>query len=406
MRFFLQILPIMLLAVPAFAQECKIGMAYGHVFNLETGEEIEVTPEDLPNKLREVASCLQFALPDDAKQLNFDSNTLVDLPTLSQLIASFYDVTDEALAQEHIDLAWGLVKRSGLSRSRIEESGTGVGVSVEERDDLHPQLVDQYISNCRAAGVPVPGPIGASDWSEEIDISNDTTLIFTTATEMSIWLHGIDTNGQSTSDGFCVAFKRVLTGDIPIGTICMDEERSKACFFDNLKYVDGEKEPIRMLPEETLTSEFHDMAHVNDSENCSTCHIGDNPLLLHPGTTLHNIFQSGKTKNDDFDFVEFGLNDWCNPDPVASADGCSRCHDISLSSRPVTRNYCSVLRLAANTTMPLSRRSEHSHISLWPDEDGNFEDAAKAFEDYFSSLRELAEMCRSAGGQHGTCNQN
>lgn len=402
---FLFLLSIALIA-PALAQDCRYGHAYGHVFDLETGEEVYVTLESLADRLLEVSTCLQSERSAEADFLSYDSDALADLPLLTRFFVSFYYMPDEDGVLENIDLAWALVDRAGLSRAQIESDVAGAGYRVASQNDMHPHLVDGYISNCLSANVPVPGPIGGGDWSGKIDISKDTTLIFTTADEMSIWLHGIDENGVSTSDGFCVAFKRVLTSDIPIGTICMNEARTQACFFDNLKYAEGKARPERMTPEETLKSEFRDMAHVMDSENCSSCHVGNNPLLLNPETTLHKIFQTGKTKGADFDFVPFGDDgDWCNPDMVVSTDGCNRCHDIALSAKPAKRNYCSVLRLAANRTMPPSRRSEHSHISLWPDKNGSFEDEAKVFEDYFSSLRELGEMCGSYGGSSGTCSE-
>lgn len=393
-------------AAPAFAQDCRYGFAYGHVFDLETGEELHVTRENLADRLLQVGACLASEQSAEAKFLSFESDELADLPLLTRFFVSFYDMPDADGKLENIDLAWALVDQTGLSRAQIESDLADAGYRIASRNDWHPHLVDGYISNCRAADVPVPGPIGGNDWSDKIDISEETTLIFNTADEMSIWLHGIDQNGVSTSDGFCVAFKRVLTNDIPIGTICMNEARTQACFFDNMKYMEGEGKLQRMKPKETLESEFRDMAHVMDLENCSSCHVGDNPLLLHPGTTLHKIFQTGKTKSADFDFVSFGNDrDWCNPDTIASSDGCSRCHDIALSAKPARQNYCSVLKLAANTTMPPSRRSEHAHIRLWPGANGSFEDEAEIFEEYFSSLRELEEMCGSYGGISGTCSE-
>jgi len=393
-------------SAPAFAQDCRYGFAYGHVFDLETGDEVHVTPDSLADRLLEVSACLDSERTADANSLSLESDSLADLPLLTRLLASFYDMPDEEKILENINLAWALVDQAGLSRTQIERELADAGYRVALRNDLHPHLVDSYISNCRAAGVPVPGPIGGSDWSDRIDISAETTLIFSTADEMSIWLHGIDQTGESTSEGFCVAFQRVLTNDIPIGTICMNEARTQACFFDNLEYVEGEERPQRMTPQATLESEFSDMAHVMDSENCSSCHVGDNPLLLHPGTTLYNIFQTGRTKDAHFDFVPFDDDDgWCNPDTIVSTDGCNRCHDIALSARPAAPNYCSVLRRATNMTMPPSRRLEHSHISLWPDVNGIFEDEAEIFEEYFSSLRELEEMCSSYGGNSGTCSE-
>lgn len=400
-----QVLCILLLATaaaPGMAQECSYGTAYGHVFDTESGEEVNVTPDNLIDRLSVISSCFSSVQGGGVLIAPFDDEKQTEAIKISTFLLSL-NRSEGELSRKKADLAWVMLKRSGFDLEQIEKH---IGLSVngaEWKKDLHPQFVDQYISDCRAANVPVPGPIGGIDWSDEIDISDDATLIFSTAKEMSIWLHGIDENGNSTSEGSCVAFKRVLSGDIPVGTICMNEDRSKACFFDNLKYVDGSDDTERMELEETLTSQFSEMAHVLDSENCSSCHIGDNPLLLHPGTTLHKIFGSGTTKHDDFDFVEFVDGGWCNPDVVASNDGCNRCHDIALSSRPVARNYCSVLKLAANRTMPPSRHAGHSHISLWPDENGNFEARAEVFEDFFSSLRELGEMCRGLGGQTGTC---
>lgn len=386
---------------PVAAQECQYGSAYGTVYDFETGQEIDVTADTLPAFLSDLNACIESAIGDEKVALPFDSDAISGLSPTARFFAAFPQQPRSSLIKEQIELAWRLVDMAGIARSDIEAEAAVAGFRAVRLRSPTPHLVEAYIENCRNNGVPVPGPIGGDDWSEQIIITDETVLVATNAQFMSILLHGIDDSGTSTSEGFCVAFLRKLERETPIGTICMNEERSKACFFDNMKYEAGTGEPVRMDVEETLDSEFRNMALVSDSEDaCVACHVGDNPLIIHPGTTLSRIFGFGR-KDDDFHFVPFGEGDWCNPKPVESNTGCNRCHDIAQSGKG--SRYCALLRKAANETMPLSRTSAHKHIKLWPDEDGNFKPNAMVFEHYFPSLRELRQMCKSSGGLTGTC---
>lgn len=388
------------------AQDCKFTKAYGRVLDLESGLSVHATPETLPQLLLSIHDCVQARLPSNVQFVAVDNSQLAGLAIHEKLLVSLSDMPDENWIAEQLDVAWRLIDDAGISRSNLMNNVRGAGFGLDSQKLLRPHLVDPYIAECRDnAHVPVPGPIGGDDWSDEIDISEDKTLVFGDAESMSIWLHGIDETGTSTSDGFCVAFKRAFRDETLIGTICMNEARTKACFFDNKRYVAGLESTTRMTESATLQSEFNEFALVSDSERCQACHIGNNPLLLHPGTTLFEVFNRGKTIGANFEFVEFGEDNWCNPKPLSENGGCFTCHDIPEARRPIpgSKSFCSVLQLAANKTMPPKRQVHHSDIVLWPDENGDFPSDAEEFEDFFPSLRAIKNMCTSYGGMFGTC---
>ena len=206
-----------------------------------------------------------------------------------------------------------------------------------------------YITECRDAGVPIPPDWGTTAWTNQGVLTpnflgGDATVY---------------TYDSVAPRGGCIALPRTY-GDPSnialLGVICLGQDTSKACFWDNKDVPAGAVVPI---------SDFvggADLAAAGDI--CSDCHAGENPWVVHPDSALAS-------------WGHRMPNDWYQPlvhpawpqnpgpsmlletvDSDPDGNGCLNCHSSGFAGRfprvsTELSGYCnSVLRGASRETMP------------------------------------------------------
>lgn len=404
--------------VPAAGKEgetCAYGAAYGMVYDLVTGDEVKVTPDTVGPTMTQVRNCAEDRLADAERSRYAQQSQLLPIASAGAHAMERDIVLVELAAAISVDVT--VDEQSRITRRLLAQiGGSNVNEIVEHsgaRDLLaangwvrqtpgkYAQYVKQYLDNCRTAQVPVPDAISSGGhWSSPFDLAADAGKYFfgkDIKKKLTLWKY------DAGSQGMCVTLLREAYPDehgnqpVPlIGTICTDAGRKYACFFDNIVY--GKDGSTRRIDEATmLSTNFDQLAHPADyDDDCNLCHLGDNPLIVHPGMRLGEILNphADKTNSDQFAFVEFGapLLSWINPAPADSTGeggACMRCHDI-----PRTRtSYCStVLGNAANDTMPPSW-PHGENDEFWPDKDGCFSDSVSGLKKYFASMRRLKSIC-------------
>lgn len=405
---------------------CAYGAAYGIVYDLATGQEVKVTPDTLGPAMARVRGCAEHGLPDAERERYMQQSQQLQpasaVPRPAERDVILIELAAAISADRTVDgqsrIARRLLSQIGEDdvNAIIERGGARDVLAANgwltPKQNEHAPYVSQYLDNCRKAGVPVPNAIASGGhWSAPFDLAADAGKYFfgkDINKKLTLWKY--DAGGEGT----CVTLLREAHPDthgnqpVPlIGTICMDADRENACFFDNIVYgKDGNK--YRIDEAMMLGINFDQLAHPADYyDDCSFCHLGDNPLIVHPRMRLGEILNlhARSTKKDQFVFVRFGhpLVDWINPPPVDSTGqggACMTCHDL-----PKTRDdYCSmVLWNAANDTMPPDW-PHGKDDELWPGPDGCFPESVRRLEKYFESMRRLKSAC--FGGVEKPCSKN
>jgi hypothetical protein len=137
-----------------------------------------------------------------------------------------------------------------------------------------------YKLECEANSVPSPPKWTSPKWDFRGDITNEfissgsTTKVYTYT--------------STAPEGVCVALPRVsgTTAGL-LGVICLSKVTGKACFWDN--QVGGTTQPVGLNEEQTIPgpkfSGGIDLTALNAGQ-CTSCHAGENPFNIHPGTAL------------------------------------------------------------------------------------------------------------------------
>jgi hypothetical protein len=163
----------------------------------------------------------------------------------------------------------------------------------------------QYVDQCRAAGVPIP-----PDWTSPLWIkkggldaplapnqSPDKTFISENAFAEVFYAT------SSNPVGVCVALPRFTTqggnNAVLLGIICQGKVTGNACFWDNSRDTtnDGVKNGRgftigrnQFVPIVSTTGglSFSGGADLEGATGgaCTTCHAGENAFIVHPGTAL------------------------------------------------------------------------------------------------------------------------
>lgn len=232
---------------------------------------------------------------------------------------------------------------------------------------------EEYIRECRAAGVPIPPPMYSAAWTFQGTVDNE---FISEAGQTDLWVYT-----SSSPAGVCLALPRYFAGTgfsraELFGLICLGTQSNNACFWDNPK---GTFFPRDV---EVDISEFVGGVDLvaNGQGVCSDCHAGENPYVVHPEKPPF----SGLTP----DLMPLG---WHNPlvdaswphnpgptnllDATSSTGRCDSCHRVGSAGRfpdvsTELNGYCSVvLRTAAGTsskrTMPpfgMDRNQFIAHI--------------------------------------------
>ena len=219
-----------------------------------------------------------------------------------------------------------------------------------------------YIDECSALGVPIPPAWGSSQWRNRGVINNEFI------SESSV--AEVYTYQSSSPEGSCIALPRSNGNTIGLlGIICLGKASSVACFWDNQSGSPGQQFPI---PKGTTVplSQFNGGADLNGGTGgeCSGCHAGENPYIIHPGTNLGLPNLSDTVLRGDSWYFPLVADSWAQnlgpTDVVASlpgGDACVACHQNagSLGGRFPQLNtdirpfYCNtIVRRALQLTMP------------------------------------------------------
>lgn len=135
-----------------------------------------------------------------------------------------------------------------------------------------------YIAECQANGVPTPPDWGSGQWVSKGPLTVD--LLGTTPT---VEVFAFTSNSPL---GICVALPRSSGNWISLlGIICMGKSSGKACFWDN--QINDDQVPIPKGAPWPL-SQFAGGAELEggDGGECTQCHAGENPFIVHPNTAL------------------------------------------------------------------------------------------------------------------------
>lgn len=395
------------------AAACPYVPAYGTVYDTD-GNEVVEDEADRPKVLMEVLTCAAAQL--DAAQ------TARYLASIGPVIS---DVADPVTTTERLLLRTELAAAISTNATVRQQEAVARRVSGYLRD---PDVIDlanryeflktlrdngwkgldqgsvshdregEYIAQCRAAGVPVPPPIGTvgGGWSAETPLKTTPGDWMLSSPKPAVWTY---TDG----DGFCIALRRGVASTVALGTICSDMSQQHACFFDSLVYDDQGK--VRSLSEaEALTTDYSRLVHPEDIVNrCDGCHVGANPFIVNPHAPLGQLVRSlYSVKPSPFTYVGANAAGWWNPPffkaaPFSPESECISCHDLPGAD---TGSYCDrILHRAAGWFMP-PKWADHNtgpKVNLWPDSKTGCPPIATVppeLQDYVKSVHALAQMCR------------
>ncbi|TVZ74837.1 hypothetical protein BCL32_0160 [Rhizobium mongolense USDA 1844] len=398
---------------PPSNEPCNLIAAYGGIFEVPSGVEVEVSDDNRPGLLDRVHACVESELSDGAStRYRQMAGTLTgpDRSSTQQAERNFVEIelaaaiagTDAAEQQRQVArrLARGqlefdeIVKRQGAG-SVLKDS------SLDQDRVKYRNSVAAYQKSCVDAGVPVPGPLAtdpAWNYGGELDAEADRYFFRADWNDAEVW-----TYRGAASGGFCVMLVRRKANkeEQYAGTICTDRLQTNACFFDNVVY-DGSGTK-RIGWEDFKKRDFGELVHPKDGQDfCNMCHLGNNPFIVHPGTTLGKVVKSmyaaDVPNSQKFKFV--GLGDepspWFNFDPIvpSSPGGCFTCHGLP---KITSGRFCAgIVEIAANRTMPPGHWPPEPQIGapwFWPDSNGCFSEDLAPLADYFPSLVKLQSVC-------------
>jgi hypothetical protein len=135
-----------------------------------------------------------------------------------------------------------------------------------------------YIAECQANGVPIPPDWGTSAWVNKGPLTVDFLASTPTVEVFSF--------NSSSPLGVCIALPRSVGNSIKLlGIICMGKSSGKACFWDNQKN-DAQFSILKGMT--VPMSQFAGGAELEGGTGgeCTQCHTGENPFIVHPGTAL------------------------------------------------------------------------------------------------------------------------
>ncbi|UXI65849.1 hypothetical protein [Tahibacter amnicola] len=276
-----------------------------------------------------------------------------------------------------------------------------------------------YINECMDARVPIPPPIGQMDpngtagWKSQGFIPETIQFIVGTPAELRSY--------KSTSPaGMCYALPRYVDDTLDSvqfdGVICLSEETSKVCFWDNqmsgvgFTFDAGDQIPIGVPnlaidPEGRYQAGGYELLGGTGGV-CTDCHAGENPYITHPDADLgdgvlwsslsgppENLPTFAPNRYEPIVPAEWPQNDLSQAGPTVPVE-CGGCHVKGVAGRfPHLSNelpgYCTlVLSPALLTTMP-------------PPSPGSAQAAAETFRDAYCGFPPDAASA-DAGDPHIT----
>jgi hypothetical protein len=226
------------------------------------------------------------------------------------------------------------------------------------------------MKQCADAGVPLPPKWGDDRWVKQGNLPTDKTFA-SSAPTTEVW-----TYRSAEPPGICYALPRI-DGKPPtiqlLGQICQGTQSGKACFWDNIDgkkpLIPDPKDPTKQIPNRVPVDNNSgptnmagaDTMELDEGEQCTGCHRGENVFLIHPGTKLQRRPTDPCSKDGDFDmppddrptdtskkpaFYEPIAPKFTNPkneplQPELTNKACVMCHQIP----SLTPGYCSTVLL-------------------------------------------------------------
>ena len=310
-----------------------------------------------PIKLRYVQS-----LQDVQASMQMDEGTEVLLyVALSRWLLKTQELPqkDSLAAMLRALETWATIpSRRGIDaqfRSNVRLTEMLAKSGVEAAAEAPPATTD-YIEQCRQAQVPIPPDWGDPQWKFEYALDPNYSFVNDVNSIAQVWVYT-----ETNVPGLCVGLPRLdkLTGDIGLfGILCQSKSTGKACFWDNVDRVTGE----RLSPEDSKNLKI---AAIQDGsmlrENCTNCHRGENVFVIHPRTAL-DLSALFDTKPDvDWYSPISGQKTWGNPGPIDGLTGqCDACHKLpelgednnTSTDKSKVPAYCRILRQVVDKTMP------------------------------------------------------
>lgn len=178
-----------------------------------------------------------------------------------------------------------------------------------------------YRTECATAGVPVPPDWGSAQWVQH---GGDLSPLF-----IGLGLRARVFVYKSTSpEGVCYALPRDNGSDIQLlGIICMGKTSSNVCFWDNQQSDMGFTIPVG---DSRPIADFAGGAELfqGSGGTCTTCHSGENPYVIHPGSAL-DLSDIGVTTMPD---------NWY--DPLVHPNWPQNAGPLTLAAAPAGQSEC------------------------------------------------------------------
>jgi hypothetical protein len=186
-----------------------------------------------------------------------------------------------------------------------------------------------YRTECANAGVPLPPNWGSSEWVQH---GGDLSPLFIGLDKRArVFVH------HSTSpEGVCYALPRDDGSNIQLlGVICMGKVSSNVCFWDNQQ--SDMSFPIPIGASRPIT-DFAGGAELfgGSGGTCTTCHSGENPYVIHPGSAL--------------DLTDIGVNtmpdNWY--EPLVHPNWPQNAGPLTLAPAPAGQSACTGCHVQGN----------------------------------------------------------
>ena len=201
-----------------------------------------------------------------------------------------------------------------------------------------------YRDLCLANGVPVPPDGGTSPWIARGVLDNE----FISAD----WQAEVFTFQSASPEGMCIALPRFDASDTIrlLGVICLGKASGNTCFWDNQS---GGTQFFPRRGEVVPFSRFGGGADLvaNVGGICTECHAGENPFVIHPGTSLGLPALAGLPLFADRWYEPLVKPGWPeNPGPLDLPGACALCHTEGGEGRSLPRAVDPAPRLLRHNT--------------------------------------------------------
>jgi len=235
-----------------------------------------------------------------------------------------------------------------------------------------------YLNECKSAGVPTPPDWGTNQWVSRGVLTNE---FISADIEAEVFTYKSNDPG-----GMCIALPRSRGNTIGLlGIICLGKTSSNACFWDNQQndaQFDIQKGTVVPI------SQFAGGADLfgGSGGECTTCHAGENPYIVHPNTVLGLPNLSDLPLRADNWYKPLVHPDWAqNIGPttllnsIPSSRQCTECHTQTGGGGRFpepstdTPGYCDILKksyhggvsneIPVRPTMPLGNPGDPNYAT-------------------------------------------